>query len=318
MVIARYAESRGIPMEEAMTRYLPALKAKARNPLVAKSLDAVRVLTEIKGVSEGADPVTKQLLATLAGDVVGRSMGGGGEGDPVDEAVKDVVKYAAKIKAIDAAFGRGDTDTIKEELQGLKNQIANQKKSEEIQALMDKIDEAVGPLKERLDTMEEGKGSGATPPPPPPPSPEDLFTQISDITERAKGWLDKAGYKVEMDKGLSKEEIQKMIDEASKAAIEKIPQDQLKDKLEKAGYKIVGGPVTYEQAQKMAEEAAAKAHEDALDDKRIEAVENIIHDGIVEVVNMFKPAVEFYYNTILPGKEGQPSSAPSGSPEKSA
>ena len=306
MVVAEYARSKGIPVEEAMQKFLPVLRARSRNPLVAKALEAAHVLGEISSVTEGADPVTKELLATLAGNVVGRSLGE--SGDPVDEAIRDVTKYVAKVKAIDAAFGSGDIEKVREELKALRDEIGNKKRSEEVQGIIDKMEELVGPLQNRLDMLETMRGEGE-PGEKEALNPDEIFSHVSKITDDAKSWLQRTGYKVEMEKGLSKEEIQKMIEEAQKNAIESLPPEELKQRVEKAGYKIVGGPMSYEQVEKLVQEATRKAQEEVLDDKRIEAVESIVRDATKQIVGMFSPAVKEYMKYAFKARGGEGTSS---------
>jgi hypothetical protein len=105
--------------------------------------------------------------------------------------------------------------------------------------------------------------------------------------------LSKLGYKVEPEK-LSRDEVQKMIMEAQKQALASLPTEELKKRLQEAGYKIVGGPLTYEQVEKLVEEARHRAQEEAIDDKRIDAVAGIIRESVSKIIEMFRPAVEVW------------------------
>jgi muramoyltetrapeptide carboxypeptidase LdcA involved in peptidoglycan recycling len=123
--------------------------------------------------------------------------------------------------------------------------------------------------------------------------PSEILKQADQLAEEAKSWLSKLGYKVEPEK-LSRDEVQKMIMEAQKQALANLPTDDLKKRLQEAGYKIVGGPLTYEQVEKLVEEAKRKAQEEAIDDKRIDAVAGIIRESVTKIIEMFRPAVEVW------------------------
>jgi|GEM_PF-5195744 uncharacterized protein (DUF1697 family) len=86
-----------------------------------------------------------------------------------------------------------------------------------------------------------------------------------------------------------------MIEEAQKKALENLPIEEIKKKLEQAGYKIMGGPLTWDQVEKLIEEAKKRAQEEVLEDKRIDAVADIIRDSVSRIIEMFKPAVELWF-----------------------
>ena len=332
MVVAEYAQSRGIPVEEAMKKFLPIVKQRSRNPLVARTLEACHVLSEIKEAGEGADPVTKELLATLAGNVVGGSLGRTPATEEDD--LRDVERYIKRIKALDVAFPQSTKDPIRnsvnealgeylaglikgnikkegdprlEKLEEQIEKLVEGKEKEELKAVLDKMSELVDPLQERLVALEEGKGGEKR------PGEKELLDMVSEAKDKAERFLTGAGYKVQLDRGLTEEEVKKLIEHKQIEYFESLPPEELKERLEKAGYKILGGPLTYEQVEKLVEEARHKAQEEVLDDKRIAAVENIVRDSVAQIVSMFKPAVSLWMEHSVGSRGKGEEKAESGS-----
>lgn len=81
--------------------------------------------------------------------------------------------------------------------------------------------------------------------------------------------------------------------------------------LRKQGYRVESDMITKEEAKKMIDEATLKAQEEAMDDKRITAVENIIRDSIAQVTEMFKKPLEGYFATMIQSRQasGEPTPA---------
>jgi len=208
IVVEKYAQAKGLDVEEAKKKYLPILKAKDKSKFdkVSESLmKACSVLGAIKEAGEGAGEPTRDMLSALATSLVSTAITGGAEGDPVDEGVKDSVRYIAKLKAIEQAFGSSDVEALKKEIADLKDMITNQKKAEELQEVIAQMQMLIQPLQERLEKLEAGNKGGEK------PDPDELFKEIGEITEKAKTWLQKAGYQVEMPKALTKEAVQEML-----------------------------------------------------------------------------------------------------------
>lgn len=202
---------------------------------------------------------------------------------------------------------------LEEQIRKLTETLEDKKRKETREELLKELDEKMTPIREgfkalaeKLEKIEKGEpttGAGGE------LKPSDILKEADKIAEDAKSWLGKLGYRVEPEK-LSKEEVQRMIEEAQKQALVKLPPDELKKRLEESGYKIVGGPLTYDQVEKLLEDAKRRAQEEVLDDKRIAAVENIIRDSVKEIVSMFKPAVQMWVDHSLKGMaEGSPPSS---------
>lgn len=222
---------------------------------------------------------------------------------------EDVAALRAKIESLDRIVGDLKAG-LEDQIQRLTETLEDKKRQETREELLKELDTRMNPLRENLKKLteklegvekgegEEKEGAGGV------MKPSEVLKEADKIAEEAKGWLGKLGYKVEPEK-LSKEEVQKMIDAAQKEALANLPPEELKKRLEDAGYKIVGGPLTYEQVQKLVEEAKRRAQEDALEDKRIEAVQNIIRDSVGKIIGMFQPAVEIWMRSSLESRAGQ-------------
>ena len=75
---------------------------------------------------------------------------------------------------------------------------------------------------------------------------------------------------------------------------------RVREVLEGIGFKIEDVYMRRDEVERLVEEVRRKAAEEALDDKRIEAVENIICNAISKLIEMFKPAVQAFF---IPEKE---------------
>jgi len=200
---------------------------------------------------------------------------------------------------------------LEEQIRKLTETLEDKKRKETREELLKELDEKMNPVREGLKTLMEKlekveKGESTTSN---GMKPSDVLKEANKVAEEAKGWLSSMGYKVEPER-LSREEVQKMIEEAQKQALEKLPPDELKKKLEEKGYEIVGEPLTPAKVREIVKEERRKAQEEVLDDKRISAVENIIRDSVKEIVSMFKPAVQMWVDYSLKGRaEGSPPSS---------
>lgn len=84
--------------------------------------------------------------------------------------------------------------------------------------------------------------------------------------------------------------------------------------LERLGVKVEDSYVRKDEVSKLVEEVKKKTLEEALDDKRIQAVENIIKDAVSKVVGTFAPAIQLWMQSRMlsaqeqqqePGKESK-------------
>ena len=79
---------------------------------------------------------------------------------------------------------------------------------------------------------------------------------------------------------------------------------RVKEALERMGLKVEDVYMRKDEVERLVEEARRRATEEAMDDKRIEAVADIISDAISKIIEMFKPAVQ----ALFTAPEGAPES----------
>jgi len=70
---------------------------------------------------------------------------------------------------------------------------------------------------------------------------------------------------------------------------------RVKEMLERLGLRVEDVYMKKDEVEKMVEEVRRKVAEEALDDKRIEAVENIIRDAVARLIELFKPVVQAFF-----------------------
>jgi hypothetical protein len=90
--------------------------------------------------------------------------------------------------------------------------------------------------------------------------------------------------------------------EAVKAYEEK--REKVKEALEKMGFKLEDKYMSREEVERLVEDVKRKTAEEALDDKRIDAVQKIISDAIAQVISLFKPVIEKYFGSMEAGMIG--------------
>lgn len=308
--VEKYAKKWGVSREEAEKKIQRMLEREGREGGIPT---AEKLFPEPLGpISEKIQDVNQALLSTYhtrriltspPEDVAAlreeiKALESKIVGDPVS-ALKERIE---KIDAVVGELKKGLETQIRELTETLEDKKRKETREEllkELDTKMSPLQEGLKTLTEKLEKMERGEAEPAG-----EMKPSEVLKEADKIAEEAKGWLAKLGYKVEPEK-LSKEEVQKMIREAQKEALASLPPEELRKRLEQAGYKIVGGPLTYEQVEKLVEEARRRAQEEALEDKRIEAVQNIIRDSVGKIIGMFQPAIEIWMRSSLESRAGQ-------------
>jgi hypothetical protein len=86
---------------------------------------------------------------------------------------------------------------------------------------------------------------------------------------------------------------------------------KIKETLEKMGLKVEDLYMKRDEVERLVEETKRRAAEEALDDKRIEAVSKIVSDAVAQIVGMFKPVIQAYFS-LAPGGEGEGGAAGQG------
>jgi len=136
----------------------------------------------------------------------------------------------------------------------------------------------------------------------------ELFEKYSWLIECAKALLEKLGYRVERD-GFTREEVQRLIEDERRRALEELKPDELKAILERRGYKVLGPPKSWKEVEELIEKARREGYEMAQNDKKIEAVKAIIERAVDSITSMFAPAIRQYWETVMAGRVSAPTSA---------
>jgi uncharacterized protein YaaW (UPF0174 family) len=215
---------------------------------------------------------------------------------PPDE-IMELKERIERIDSIIADIKSGLETKINELTKILDEKTKKEQREEllnELNSRIDPIRQNLEVLMKKLEMLEKGGKEESSITSQSSSQPESILEEAEKVAENAKRWLERIGYRVEPEK-LTKSEVQKMIEEAQKKALENLPIEEIKKKLEQAGYKIIGGPLTWDQVEKLIEEAKKRAQEEVLEDKRIDAVADIIRDSVSRIIEMFKPAVELWF-----------------------
>ena len=284
-VIERYSKRWGVSREEAERR----LKQVFNNNNSAKKVPTLENLfpEPIGELSKRVQDINQALLSSA----YTRRL--------LNSPPEDIAELRARIENLDRIVGEMKS-TLEDQIKRITETLEDKRRKEAREELLKELDEKMNPLRENLQRLSEkleiiekggtlrvegARGTVA------PLEPEKILEEAEKVAEKARSWLRRQGYRIEPER-LTKEDVQKMIEQAQREALEKMPPEQLKQRLEAMGYKIVGGPITWEQFEKALEEAKKKAKEEALDDKRIDAVVDIVRESVSKIIEMFKPAVE--------------------------
>lgn len=298
----KYSKKWNVPIEEA--------KKKVKEFLEKRPIDRAKVVPSSENIfpepigplSEKVQDINQSLLSTA---FTKKTLA---EVNQPPEEIKSLREEVESIKKQQDSFVGFVNTTVKE----WKEELDSKNTQEEREKLLKDIDEkTVKPLEEKMGELEktlkklsgeeEGKPGASK------PSLNDLEEAIKNIkstTESAKGFLQTLGFPIE-----KLEEKPSVVVTSKTQPTQEISPEDHKKALEGMGYKVTGGPISYEQLDKMLKEASDKAREEILDDKRIDAVADIIKDSIKEIIEMFKPAVNIYTEYMFKDKGGQSSPA---------
>jgi hypothetical protein len=83
---------------------------------------------------------------------------------------------------------------------------------------------------------------------------------------------------------------------------------QIKEALEALGFGVVERYIPREEHERIVEEVRRRAYDEALDDKRIEAVKEIISTSIAKLIELFRPAVDAIFG--IPQTQAQQAGQP--------
>jgi hypothetical protein len=330
MAIEKYAEAKGLDVETVKKKWLPILQAtKEKDPFTKSLTEACAVLGQIKEVSKGLDPETREILGKLSTVAVTKALNPEkeSEGDVdeplirtiqrikmLDNAFTDQEKVteaiAAKVSAEVAAPLATAIDKLNETLETV-NTAARTAPPEamannpELVALSKAVDGINSKLESLTEEVKAGKPAGEV-----EDDVERMVERINAATEKSKSFLENRGFKI------TPGESPASFDEARKL-------------VESSGYTLQDQRVTRDEAKKMAEQAAEaerKKHdvdmELKLEEKKIEAAKEVTKAAIDQVMKPFAYFIERFLNTnvtpenvpVPPGAGTPPATTPGTTP----
>jgi hypothetical protein len=310
-IVEQYAEKKGMDKDQVL-RLMELLEEEKKKgggevePMLAKATMLAEILAKLGEASKSAPDTAQKALGTVIAAAAAKALlkdddeGRKSLKEKIDDLSDGLTLLGMKAAMIRSILGGGEDEATKrllEEVSALKKELAEikeAKKSQEIERLENLFKQLEKKVEERFAALV------ATPPPQPdnnseekkPRSLDDLLKEYMSITEEAKSWLEKIGYRVEPEK-LGKEEVERLLEEHKKKLLEELRSrpEEVKAWLESHGYKIIEPPKSWEEVERMIKEAEKRGYEMALDDKRIEAVKEIIRDRVRQIVSIFAPAI---------------------------
>jgi F0F1-type ATP synthase membrane subunit b/b' len=324
LAIEKYAEAKNLDVKTVKEKWLPILQAsKEKDPFTKSLTEACAVLGQIKEVSKGLDPETREMLGKLSTVAVTRALNK--EEESSDDEDKSLIRTIKHIKILDKAFQ--DQDQVTEEIAArVSEEVAAPLASaiDKLNATLEKVNESartappetvvnnpelatlsktVDAINTKLESLAQEVKAGA-----PAADVEDdvekMVERIDAATERSKNFLAKQGFKV------SPGESPTTLDEAKKIVVS-------------SGYELRDQRVTREDAENQAKEAVEaerKKHETdlelKLEEKKIEAAKEVVKAAVDEVMKPFTYFIEKWLNTSVPGEASVP--VPPGSPPAQA
>jgi len=327
-IIEQYAEKKGMDKDQVL-RLMELLEEEKKKgggevePMLAKATMLAEILAKLGEASKSAPDTAQKALGTVIAAAAAKALlkdddeGKKSLKEKIDDLSDGLTLLGMKAAMIRSILGGGEDEATKkllEEISALKKELAEikeAKKSQEIERLENLFKELEKKVEERFAALV------ATPPQPEnnveekkPKSLDDLLKEYMSITEEAKSWLERIGYKVEPDR-LSKEEVERLLKEHEKKLLEELKHrpEEVKAWLESHGYRVIEPPKSWEDVERMIKEAEKRGYEMALDDKRIEAVKAIIERAVDNITNMFAPAIRQYWESVMSSRMGTQSAA---------
>lgn len=306
MAIEKYAEAKGLDVNEVKKKWLPILQAeKEKDPFTESLINACSVLGQIKEVGKGLDPATQEMLSKLSSLAIQHALNP--QQQPPDEDEK-LVKIIRRLKILDHAFT--DEDKLTEEIAEKVSQEVAQPLAQALSGLnetLEKIAEkteespedyagntelaelsqAVEKINERLDMLSEKLEKGPITTSEAETDVEAMIQQIRDATEKSKAFLEKQGFKISVsDAPATLEEAKKLVEEH--------------------GYRVLDSRISREEAERMAKEAEEKAKREIdeqlqlkLEEKKIEAAKEVTATAIDRIMQPLQYFLEKYLSTAI-------------------
>lgn len=309
------AEQQGIPKEKMRAILLPQLRDKTVNLEEFKNklgviAETAKTYGEIS--LSGAPNVIKVKLASATGEMISNLLLEKGEGDEIMDAMKIVTGQLAKLKMIDLAreevFGKKDGEkrhesngeetakvvavAISEAIKPLTDNLVvirdqmDQTKKNQMEQLIEKLNDNMARLVESKGTSDGGE----------PRSAKTIFKEAKELTDSMVEGLGLMGYSIEQDK-VTGAQVQQKIKDALERAEERFLSQMADDPqkyaevLEKKGYRVTGGPMKWEDVEKLLDDQKKKITEEAQEDVRIHELGGIIREAVGGFMGLFQPIV---------------------------
>jgi hypothetical protein len=306
IIVEKYAEVKGLDKEEARKRLLPILTEKLREreefmERVAGLSKAIRLLEDAgkANASEQVQRITGSIMASMIGSALAEER----KRDPIEEGVEEAINEIIKLKIIKRMIDGGEKYQMKilmERLDKIETRIRRMEaegEDERLRALAERLDglarriEALKPIPRGPKNVERVGPKAISNP----------FEKLVKLNEQAKELFEKSCCSVKADKGLSREEVERMIEEMRRELLKELSPEKVKTMLESMGYKVIEPPRSWDEVKKLIEEGKERPYEEALDSKQIEAAKNLIERAMDSMASIFGPPISQYIKRVVAG-----------------
>jgi hypothetical protein len=129
------------------------------------------------------------------------------------------------------------------------------------------------------------------------------FEEYVKLIEQAKACLEDSGYRIETDRGLSRDEVERLLEERLKAGIiEELSPEKLRARREGMGHRVVEPPRPWDDVERMVRETEKRSYGEALDEKQIEAAGELIKSAMSSMASMLGPPISQYMEKVIAGR----------------
>ena len=205
----KYSEKWGVSIEEATKKVTEFIGKKPERKVEKTKKDSSKLDPETElPVFEAMGPLSKKIIdinqAAMSTAYTYRSLKELGQPPEELKTLKDKVDYFEKTLGQMA-------DLMNTTMKGMQETLQVQKAEKEKEALLEEVADIIRPLKEQLDLLEkakEGNGTAIG-----QLTPEKIIEVGEKATVKAQEFLQKRGFKVELPKGLTPDQVETMIQE---------------------------------------------------------------------------------------------------------
>jgi hypothetical protein len=306
IIIGKYAEVKGLDKEEARKRLLPILTEKLREreefmERVAGLSKAIRLLEDAgkANASEQVQRITGSIMASMINLALAEER----KRDPIEEGVEEAMNEIIKLKIIKKMIDSGEKYQMKilmERLDEIETRIRRMEaegEDERLRALAERLNdlarriEAIKPVPKGPKNVERMGPKAISNP----------FERLVKLGGQPEGRLEKTCCSVETERGLSREEVGRMIEGMRRELLEELSPEKVKMMLEGMGYKVIEPPRSWDEVKKLIEEGKERPYEETLDSKQIEVAKNLIERAIDSMASIFGPPISQYMKQVVTG-----------------